>query len=368
VERNALNLVGAIMGILPGGAKLFQLLKDSGALERFFSWVGTEFGKLNLSFQLLLDLFGRAWDAFPTIASPGRYIQIIKDVFSPTFNRVWSFVKALGSKVLEFVFEGAMAIAGPLATRVLGVLRKAGSVIGQIFSDPIGFVGNLIKALAKGFGQFSANILTHLKQGIFAWLFGALSGAGLTLPKEFNLKGIVSIVVQVLGLTYQRIRAKMVKVLGEPRVAMFEKAFELLRILVTEGVAGIWQKLVEYIGSLKEMVIGAIRDWVVTKIVTAAVTKLVSMFNPAGAVIQAIIAIYNTIRFFIERIKQIADLVESVFSSIGAIAAGKLGEAANFVEQSMARTIPVIIGFLSRLIGLGGISDKIKDIIKSIQA
>ena len=39
------------------------------------------------------------------------------------------------------------------------------------------------------------------------------------------------------------------------------------------------------------------------EVVKAAVKKLVSMLNPAGAVIQAIIAIYNTVTFFIEKIK-----------------------------------------------------------------
>ena len=104
------------------------------------------------------------------------------------------------------------------------------------------------------------------------------------------------------------------------------------------------------------MVIGGIKDWAVTKIVTAAVTKLATMFNPAGAIIQAVIAIYNTIAFFIERIKQIVDLVEAIVESIANIAEGKITQAANCVERAMARTIPVILGFLARLIGLGDVS------------
>ena len=40
------------------------------------------------------------------------------------------------------------------------------------------------------------------------WLFGALAGAGLQQPDTFDLKGIVSIVLQVLGLTYAWIRGE----------------------------------------------------------------------------------------------------------------------------------------------------------------
>ena len=91
------------------------------------------------------------------------------------------------------------------------------------------------------------------------------------------------------------------------------------------------------------------------------------MFNPAGAVIQAIIATYNTIAFFIERIKQILAFVESVVDSILNIAQGKISAAANYVERAMARTIPVILGFLARLIGLGNVSDAVKKVITAIQ-
>jgi len=91
------------------------------------------------------------------------------------------------------------------------------------------------------------------------------------------------------------------------------------------------------------------------------------MFNPVGAVIQGIITIYNTVAFFIERAQQIAALAEAVFDSISNIAAGNIGAAINYVERTMARTLPVIIGFLARLIGLGNVSGQIRSIIERIQ-
>jgi hypothetical protein len=78
-------------------------------------------------------------------------------------------------------------------------------------------------------------------------------------------------------------------------------------------------------------------------------------------------AIYNTVMFFIERGSQIAALAQAVFNSIGNIAAGNVAGAANYVEQTMGRSLPVIISFLARLIGLGGVSDQIKNVIKKIQ-
>jgi hypothetical protein len=91
------------------------------------------------------------------------------------------------------------------------------------------------------------------------------------------------------------------------------------------------------------------------------------MFNPVGAIIQSVIAIYNTVMFFIERAQQIARLVESIVDSIHSIATGAIESAIGYVERTMARTLPVIISFLARLIGLGNVAGQIRSIIERIQ-
>jgi hypothetical protein len=177
----------------------------------------------------------------------------------------------------------------------------------------------------------------------------------------------VSVVLQVLGATYSRLRAKLTSKIGEQKVGRLEKTFDFLKTIVTGGLAAAWQKISEFAGNLQEMVIGGIKEWVMRSVITAAITKLISMFNPAGAIVQAVMAIYNTVMFFIERGSQIAALAQAVFSSIGKIAAGNVAGAAKYVEETMGRSLPVIISFLARLIGLGGVSDQIKNVIKKIQ-
>ena len=84
--------------------------------------------------------------------------------------------------------------------------------------------------------------------------------------------------------------------------------------------------------------------------------------------IQAIIAIYDTIIFFRDRLQQIRQVAESFFNSIAEIAAGNIGAAANRVEQTMGRLVPVVIGFLAGLLRLGGISGEIRNIIARLRA
>ncbi len=252
--------------------------------------------------------------------------------------------------------------------RITGMIKKGVETIKLIIADPIGFLKNLLSAVKQGISQFVANIWTHLKAGFMKWLFGTLADAGVQMPSDFSLGSILKLVLQILGLTYDRIRAKAVKLIGERNVMLLEKAWELISALITGGPSALWEKIKEFLGNLKEMVLDALQQWVVETVIKSAITKLATMFNPVGAIVQAIITIYNTVMFFIERINQILDLVEAIINSVHKIATGDISSAANWVEQALARTVPVIISFLARLIGLGGLSDKIKGIIKKIQS
>ncbi len=116
------------------------------------------------------------------------------------------------------------------------------------------------------------------------------------------------------------------------------------------------------------MVIDAVMDFVKSKVIEAAITKILSSLNPAGAFVQAVIAIYNTVMFVVERLRQIAQVVAAFIDSIAAIAAGAVGAAANKVEQTMAGLLTLVISFLARLAGLGKVSDIVLDVVKKIRA
>src|SRR6266700_5965106 len=366
VERNAVNVIRGLVSLIPGGHDMFENLQKAGTIQRAFDWFNTEIGRLNLTWESIKALISQFWDAF-SIWHPIRSIERIGEIFGPVLARLVNFAVAAGKKILEFIFEGVLSLAGSLGKQILGIIRKAGDVFSLIVKDPIGFLKNLVQAVKGGFQNFSKNILKHLKNALFEWLFGALQGVGLILPDKFDFKGIISIILQVLGLTYARLREKLVKLIGEPAVAFIEKAFEFLKLIVTQGIAAAWQKVLEFATGLIDTVIGGIRDWAAKTIVGAAITKLVTLFNPVGAIIQGIITIYNTVQFFIERAKQIAAVAEAIFDSISNIATGNIGGAIDYVEKTMARFLPVVIGFLARFIGLGGISGEIKKILQKIQ-
>lgn len=274
--------------------------------------------------------------------------------------------KGLVAKAIDTV-KGVIDTILQLKDMLLGVLARAASAIDKILKDPIGFLSNLLNAIKGGLRQFVSNIGTHLKAGLIGWLTGTLGEAGLTMPATFDLKGILDLVLQIMGLTWQNIRGRIVKATSEKFVSRLEKAAEVIMILLREGPVGLWKYIQGEAENIKTQVIEGIKEFVVSKVITAGVGWLVSLFNPAGAFIAAARTIIAVIQFIMERGSQIMSFVNSILDSVEAIASGNTGGAANAIEQSLAKALPLAISFLANLLGLGGISQKIKNIIAKVQ-
>ena len=280
-------------------------------------------------------------------------------------------MKAANTGLVDAAFDAIVGVIKTiieLKNMLLRILSKVASVVVIIITDPIGFLGNLIKGLSQGFQNFASNILTHLQAGFIAWLTGSLGPMGIQIPEDvFSLKGIFSLVMQVLGLTWDYIRKKAVKLLGEPVVKALEKGFEIFQILITKGPAGLWEYVKEQFSDLKEMVIEQIKSLLITQVIMAGVKWLMGLLSPVGAFIKAAIAIYDIVMFFIERARQILELIESVVDAVTAIARGSIGGAAKLVENALAKAIPMVIGLLASLLGVSGLAKKVQNIIKKVR-
>ena len=367
VEMNAESLLGGFMGLIPGGTLIFDRLKEARVIDEAFEWVKGKLGELNLTWERIKSDLDRALDTLNPITAA----RDIENMVVGLVRDIVRFVAAIAKKLLEFIVRGALKLAGPLGERVWGILQRAGQVIELILEDPLGFAKNLVKAVIGGFRQFGANIWEHLKKGLLGWLFGSLASAGIEMPAKLDFKGLISIGLQIVGLTYANFRKQLVKKLGpkgEKMVSMMETSVEVVKTLLKEGFAGIWQKLLGMIESFRQTVVGGISEMVVTTMIKAGIGWLAGLSNPVGAIAKVVLSIYNLVTAFIERIEQIADVCESIFSSMAAIASGQVKQAADFIETTIGRTVPLIISFLAALIPVSGITNKIKAVIKKLQA
>jgi hypothetical protein len=271
------------------------------------------------------------------------------------------------SLVGKMILEGILKLLGIDPAAFYALIGKAEDSIEKIIENPGAFVGHLVDAVKLGFKQFGANFLTHLKNGVVQWLFGTFAEAGITLPQSFDVAGIFDLVCQVLGLTWPRLRPKVVKVIGEKNTERLEFVEKYVQALVTGGFSGLWGQIQQDMSGLWDMVIGGVKSWLMEKIVQQAIIKIATMWNPAGAIIQLIETAWNVYQWVRENAQRIFGLVQAVVDSVSNIVAGNIGGAANFIEASLAKLVPIAISLFADLIGLGGIAEKIKSVITKVQ-
>jgi hypothetical protein len=360
VPRNADTLMGGFM-LLIGEEEIWLNIKKANAIPRCWAWFQTAMSELVAMVSGLPGRFVAAFKALEVadmILVPRAFVKIAT-VFAGFVVDFVSWGGKTAWKLLEIIFE----VVAPAA---IPYLKKVGDSFKQILKNPIAFVGNLVKAGKLGFEKFADNIGAHLKKSILEWLTGSLPG--VYIPAKLDLKEILKFALSVLGLTWANIRVKLVKAIGETAVTVLEKGFDIVVALVTEGPAAAWDKIKEQLAELKNMVIGAITNFVVETIVKKAVMKVVSLLIPGGAFIQAIISIYDTIMVFIDKLSKIIQVAKAFLDSMMDIVAGKLDGAAKKVESVLAGLLTLAISFLAGFLGLGKIADKVMEIIKKIRA
>ena len=360
--RTADTLIGGFMKLI-GQEEVWENIKKAHAIPRAWAWFqGALSGLMGFVRAVPQQFVATLMSLTITdiVVLPKAFAKVARFFIDTGVRFVgWALEQVLS--LLQIIFE-------VLAPGAMVYLRKAQAAFKTIVKNPIGFIRNLVRAGIQGFRQFGTNFLTHLKNALIQWITGTMAGANIYLPQAFTIPEIIKFVLSVLGLTWQNLRAKIVKVIGEPAMKALETGFDIVVTLVREGPAAAWEKIVAAIGNLRDMVMDQVMAFVRDKIITAAITKLVTSLNPAGAFIQAVIAIYNTVMFFVERLKQIAQVAMAVIDAIAAIAAGVIVPAANKVEQTMAGLLTLVISFLARLVGLGNVSEAVSNVIAKVRA
>ncbi|WP_036249026.1 DUF4157 domain-containing protein [Methylobacter sp. BBA5.1] len=361
VPRNADTLIGGFMKLI-GQEEIWENIKKGNAVQKAWQWFNTALQELfAMVVQFPQDFITmlKSLEVMDFIILPNLFIKVFK-VFGNFVVRFTSWAFGTTLSLLEIIFS-------VVAPGVMPYIAKAKASFQKIIRNPIAFVGNLVKAGKMGFTLFMTNIGKHLKTALIKWITGPLGEAGVYIPKSFALMEIVRLVLSVLGLTWQAIRGKLVKIIPDPILAGLEKTAGILVTLVKDGPAAAWEQIKAELNELKGQLIAQVTQMVATEIVKAAITKLVMMINPAGAFVQAVLAIWNTITFFIQKIRQIGAAVAAFVDSISAIAAGQVAGAAKKVEMTMARTLTVVIAFLAKFAGLGSIPEKIVGIVRKIR-
>lgn len=276
--------------------------------------------------------------------------------------------KGLVSKAKDAVV-GAIDTILKLKAMFMTVLAKASSALTLILDDPVKFINNFMNAVKQGLNQFVGNIWKHLKAGLLGWLFGALADAGIEIPSSFDLKGILQLVGSIFGLTLTNLKNRLVKAapwIGTAIDFVMDK-IEIIKILVTKGLSGVWEWIKDKLGDLKSMIMTPIIEFVKEKIITAGISWILGLLNPAGALVKIIQGLIGVVSWILERGQSLMEFISTVVDAVTDIAKGGVGGVPDKIEASLAKAVPLVISFLANLLGLGGISDKIKKILETVQ-
>ena len=292
----------------------------------------------------------------------GKIQQLVMGLLSDVF--VHGDLAGAALRVFRFVVEAA----GISYDLLLSVIAKAASSLDEIIMHPVKFLGNLAGAVGAGLKRFVVDLPIHLATGLVNWLVTPLKDLGVEPIKDLSLTSILTLVLSVLGITEAKLRAKVEKAVGPKAMKVLEGAWKWIKALLSKGLGGIWEEIQSQLSGLYGMVIGAISKWITTEIVEAGVAKLVKLCNPVGAIIEAIQTIYKALSFFVQKANEILALVDSVLSSIQKIVAGDIGSAAAFIENSLARAVPMVIAFLAKWLGFSDPGPKVHEIVVGIQA
>lgn len=273
-------------------------------------------------------------------------------------------------------FQAVLGILGVPAQLVVQILTKAAGAIGAILTNPLGFLGNLLRAMGAGFTGFFSNIGSHLLTGFTGWLFSTVREAGITPPADFSLRSVLGFVLEVLGVTVDNIFARLARKLDPAIVARLRSmlsiatgAWSFVATLVTEGPAGLWRELSERLSSLWDSVVEGVTGFITERVIGWASRWLLSLLDVSGImpVINTLIAIYHAIQSFMEYLRQMLEIVNRVLDGILGIARGAIAEAAGFVEGALAASLPIAIGFLANQAGLGRLSQRLREILGGLR-
>ncbi|MER7519952.1 hypothetical protein [Streptomyces sp. NPDC126499] len=320
------------------------------------------------------DFAGKFEDLEATVDEKSeQLVQDLAQKYTQALNAVDEEIKKLQEANKGLIDKAKDAIVGVIKTinelknLLLGILAKAASAVMKIIKDPIGFLGNLVRAVGAGLQLFVANIGEHLKKGLVSWLLGTAVRAGLEIPDRFDLRGIITLIASLLGLTWDNIRTRVTRK-GVPDEAMsaVESTVPVAQSLAREGPAGAVKEIQAETGDLKATILSKLTEYLVPTVIIAGITWIVSLLNPASAFVRAVKGIIDIVTFVVTQGAQIADFVNAVLDAVIAIANGGAAGVPKMVETALAASIPLLIGFLAALLGIGNLANKVRSVFQAV--
>jgi hypothetical protein len=385
---------------------LFDVLKSG--LTHLSGFLTLIYDGLKKIFSALGDLLGRlpdfllgpVWAVLPDCIKEPIKKFFLEQILGrlPFFQKlqavenIWQKIQDMAITALKQIFiDGDLGkaiwtfyctmldIIGIPPQLAMRVIAKGAESLGDILSDPLGFLGHFISALKLGLEQFFGNIGTHLLNGFQAWLLSKMEGTGIEMPENVSFMSMLKLAFQILGITVDMLLKNLEEVTGkkglkqkiERWIGVITNAWDWFqKILEQSGEGGsIWDKLETAIGSIWDFVMDSVMSWLEETVVVKALAWIASKLDPTGvmAIITTIIDAFNVFQAIVEKAREILEMIERVLDDIGALIKGIIDKAAVTLESAMAAGIPVALAIMSALFGLDGVVEQVREALQELR-
>ena len=336
--------------------------------------------------QFADDLIKEVEDKFTDLESAveeqqEELLETLSDLYVENVNKLQQefdkINEELGSSwiadAINFIGEVASAIR-KLGALLRSIIERIAGLVDEILAAPKRFFANLVSGINQGIDKFTSNIGTYLEQGFWMWLTGASSARNIQIPEKMDAKGMFSLALQMIGIDrvflLERIRVKLgagVEKLLARAEAAGEKLLEPVRILLQGGIGALWDWVKEEVSSRLEEIFTKIKEEIFEAIIKKALIWVASLFIPGLGFIRLIQAIYKALRWLVDNIDRIVDMVNSFLDSIALAVQGNVGAIVNKVIKGLTLGVVIALDFLAKLVGLGNFADKLQRAIQSLK-
>lgn len=128
VERNAINVIEGLFGLVPYGTYLFDKLQEYQIITEAYNWTMEQLGVLGLTSEGINRLFRQAWNEMDIVRlDPFDFnLGVLVRKFGGLYDQVRSFALRVGAKVLTMIKEALISVAEPILeeNRAWSLIKK----------------------------------------------------------------------------------------------------------------------------------------------------------------------------------------------------------------------------------------------------
>jgi len=308
-------------------------------------------------------------------------IQGLANRYVYTLKEAKKAEKSIRDKYKNIV-DRAKDVYNKIKDAVLGWIEKLKAVVGgaakRIIRQPGKFLRNLGAGIVQGFTMFMNNIGKNIQGAVVEWLTGNMGGT-VSLPKTFDTRGIIGFLMELVGLGIANIKNIARKVFGAAAVSLIEKGVagaekikQIFDILAAEGPAGLFKFLASEFEKMKGKVMAEAGKAIAEGLVVAGIKKALGLISGlvsggVGSVITIVVTIIDVVMWIRDNAARIAELVSTIAGMAMAILNGQVAAIAGAINNVLKRLLPMVLGFVGALVGIGGVVRKIQKIFKAIK-